>query len=194
VAAEHRGDRERIRLEHDDLRFPQVHARFLQWRGDRLMTYVAERGREPDRERSRILPQAFDEVTSGLDRRIRLHRNDRVFAEEMRKRREIAIERPAAHHVRRQQQLGRDGDRMRVAGALIQIRVSHGAPAADAVRHRDRRLNHAPFLEDSLHRARGSIGARAGRGVDDDLDRFVGLPFGRRTVRCTCDPDRCQHR
>jgi len=94
---------------------------------------------------------------------------------------------------------------MPVALALVRIRQRNGAATARAVHHRDRHVDQVLLLHDALDHAGRPVLASAGRGADDDLDIFFGLPSrlgvtGRRSARRACNPAgppqqaRCSHR
>ena len=60
----------------------------------------------------------------------------------------------------------------------LDVEEAFAAGAAGLVDHHHRLLHQAVLGDDALHGARHLVGAAAGAGGHDDLDRAVGLPSG----------------
>jgi hypothetical protein len=67
---------------------------------------------------------------------------------------------------------------VRIARALVEIRVRNGASAAGLVHDDDRHIHDLAIAPDRLDQARGPVGAGARSGADCDLDRLLRLPRG----------------
>ena len=63
-------------------------------------------------------------------------------------------------------------------GGSLDVEEALGAGAAGLVDHHERLLHEIVLLDDALNHAGHLIGAAAGAGRNDELDRLGGLPLG----------------
>src|SRR5207245_8976617 len=146
-------------------------------------------GRASDLLSQRVLFHGRDVCVGGRVRRLRVDPVDELVERHAGVRGEVApAERHARVEWRREQIRERDDDRVVVALLALDVEEALRASAAGLVHDDDRAGRELVLLGDAGDQARHLVGATAGPGGHDELDRLRRLPGGA-GWRCRQDED-----